>query len=1714
MAVQYISVPENDLSNGIDSRSSENQIAPGFVQDLLNADIIEKRVRKRTGYVGYGGDFPTRVTQLDYVAATNTAIFTLDSGISLDSAVSLTSVKSSPLVIFGRTNNLPTGPFTETDSAKYYPGFLVPVRKELTAPSGTLVIQGSEHGILNTDILVSVVEATDSVSTSYSQILTDSLTINSSNFNISIGYTVPASVDTFVYYQNATPAAGTSYLAVFSHTGSGSETLAIPAGTHNLTNLNIIPQIQLIAGGVASTVIPDMFTVATNGTISVQITAHSASTYHVLLTAAPAAQVSSGVVNALSSGTVVLSNLSKDWVFTGIYLEQTPGGTKELVYPDSAVFDSTLKEYTLTFQNPAATARNFIVYYSYGSVRSNRLEVIDSSVTVDGTDTNPQLTIWGLVQQEIYPTKFAREGWVNHIDIYRQPGEERVVAGLGGNEFAVREFQEAASAYLYPTLVPNLSGRVSSSVILGPTFYATGDTPARTRGYITADGSGTNWVTCTAITYNPGTGLTDYTLTVPNKQVLNSAGVPTSLGSVITTDDFLLIQGAGYTRHEGEFPIQAVSDGVNSITISVQLPDNSSDYNDSGLAAEVGIFTDTLPLSAISSFIPEDVLLSSALGVAPLIVTSSSGSSVTCRGNANVQEVPAGVLITGQRTSSVVPLRTSNPNGVPSVTNLVRGDMVSYTSTARQLRCQVVNSSSNNTGSVASGILTYTSGDTSNILPGQKLLLLNAGACTGVATVISVDSTTQVTTDLTTSCVSCIVAGYTVQLDEEFTWSELPGDATEFQVEERWIPIEAPDDSFNLTPSTHTRYFDTNSYSDQPYARSCMVTDSLFLSNYSDPVYKIDGTSMYRAGLPAWQPGLFLTQETSNTTPRIVISNRIITYSSSPVNAGGYIPIGVNNVNTLPVGTLVRISGSTETYTVTSYQEVVAGTSYNILFDRALDSSVSATGTIAEIADFHYYFRLNAVDANQNVIASAAVQSSDYVVELTADAGINIKLVGLPVFDTYDYARLEVQIYRTKQGQAAPFYLVTTIPMSFNNTTGYIQYLDSFADSDLTQLDPVQSVLAGKEIGTNWSGPLRAKHVTSVGNRLYLANLVGTPTLDLQMVGNANLANSDIAGGTLLFRRDDTDPGTTTDMTNRVKYEWKNGFTGDASAFSIGTNQFSFTTSGSTGCSPGDWIYLTYSTVATTGRLLTYCGWWQVAACTGTTVTVNLTGAAASSTYPDKYTVATATADVPVLLGVDGSLGMIDGDIFDTFSAMRRMGLAISATQRMVDISLVPDFTPWLITRSGNDVTPAGRLVVHQPNITTQTISITPVFSNYSLFINQIKRLTSTATSASTPAYPSRIMASFENYPEIFDSPEVVLDVDSNSAIDVNSADGQEITGIITFFGDATFIAAQQAAIIVVFKTNSIYLINLDEKLAGRNPVQKIETEGLGCTAPYSIAATKKGILFANHSGMYCLRKDLTLDYLGKFMERNWVERVDLTNLLVAQGHHYGVGRMYKLSVPIADTINPATGYVENSEVFVYNHTAEDTLSTAGNTVLMNRTGAWGRYDNHPATGWVNFNSDAFFASTHGRVFKLRSTGLTSDFRDDAGPVDMVVDSRFNDFGNPGIRKIVDKVIISYRTGQTATGTLLSYAIDTEREYTPTTPFQLTIPAVTTGTDDFVSRKVVNVRHSVGRRKCIYMAIRIENGMIDENIEIANIEYVVGGLTAKGITEAAQTGAK
>jgi hypothetical protein len=1710
-----------DFGAGIDQLSAENRLQDGYSESLVNMDPKpEGYLAKRVGYQGHGGFLPVRINKLEYESSD--ICFYLDGSVDV-SSIDLSSIRSTPLIVYGRTSESHAdGDWDNTDSVHYYPSFTTDVRRVFNTGTNTLTIPGTEHG-QGSIVTVGLLESTSDTDNSNSLFFPDSVEITQSTADINIGYTNGTGSDFkgFAYVLDKQPVTGSVFVSSPTSIGTGIGTFTITAATHQLSNFNILVDVYEDTGSIYKKILPDSVTLTSSGTVAITMDNETGSPFNAIfiLTATGVSNVVTGSVAAGSTMTVSISNISKSFINATCYLEQTIGGTKEIVIPDSVSVDSSTGTATISFQNGLSTDATFYVFYEYASININKICVTGSTVSSDYTDDSVQMTLWGLDHRAIYgsnPT-VDRPGWVTHLDSYRSEGETRLVSGLGGNLFEMRTRDEVGTSYLLPRLYPNFRGRVASSTVIGPAFIDTADSSSRTRGYLQFLGGGEGFAQGTAVAWQSGNQV-KYTLNCPNL-VINGT-LSTIISGTSGLEDYLTVNQAGYSINSGTFKIISASNpSTDIIELVVENPDrDSADYDETDAGMECGVFTDRVTFTATSSLINGDLISAEVFtDEASISVSSSSGSTVVLENVLTETTLVAGLLIVASRSTSVLPLRLLTD--VESVENIIKGDMLTYDAIDRELKVLYINPNADlnvtidGDGDAETATVTLSSGDTSGFTTGQTILLTQAGVYTGHREITDIPSSTTFTfsSTETSTGVSATLRGNTIQVDEELEIQDTVDASTPITVARRWIPIEAPDDTFDLTPHTTYRQLDSFAYSEQPILRSVMVANNLYVTNGDDEVLKYDGQNIYRAGLFRWQPSLFSTVDSSPSAPE---TGEIV------INTPQATPTAVNdNIFTVPIGDeskfladqIIRHSytgGYNDYRVLKTFDDGVNGFVQVEAFVSTI--TLGASPLLKRVGVYKYYFRLNAIDANQNIIASAVTGADDTTIQLADTAQVRLRLIGMPAWDLYDYDKLEVEIYRTALDGVAPFYKLATIPMSFNNNDGYIDYIDTDSDDVLKDLDIVNTALLGQELGTTWTEPLRAKYITSASNGLVLGNIKDYPKLDIQLLDTGvRITASVLNGQVYTFRKDNTDAGTTTDMVNRALYEFRDsGSVSITPATDLVNNAgASFTvTSTAHGLGAGDWVYLYHASVAD-GNRLGYAGWWQINSATTDDFTILYNSDASytpTSMDVDSYLTATAPENVPVWLGTDGNYATLNGNA-DTslgyeFWALRRLANAINVSMRKTDITVSgqESFRPWMIANAGSEYN-FGQMVITQPKAVGTFLELElPSFSGYNTFVNGIKRDSAASISAFTSVFPSRIIVSYNNYPEIMDNPTSILDTDSASAIDVNPADGQQITGIIPFFGDTAFGAALQGSVIVVFKTNSIYLVNPATKAAGQNPVQKIESQGLGCTAPYSIAPTKDGIIFANESGIYKLNRSLEVVYLGRRLERIWRSIVDRNQLDIMAGHYYINGNKYKLAVPYkTDTAN--------NKVLVYDTTRE--YSPDGY-----RDGSWTTYDNHPAIGWANLQTDAFLASLLGEVFIIRNTGTLTDYRDDNAAISAEAELRAMDFGDGAIRKVLANVIIDYRVLTSTSGTTVEFAPDLTANYEPLDDFRLTEPTDSPdGLSDAGDVKIQPIRYSIDKRKIVYAQVKVSNSTKDEPVEIAGVSYRVAGMNQKGIIDAKHT---
>jgi hypothetical protein len=1646
VAYEYQTISFKNFGLGINAKSSPNELADGFSERLTNIDINLSSLVKRRGYQGYAGWLPLRVREAQHTADEKLKLF-------FDGDVSFVNSGVVPLVVYGRLDNnltatgTPVEFTTGSDTAHYYSTFTGSIPYTFTAPSGT----GTGFNPGSNDQLFFVTQRSTLAGTGNSSwFYADTYTVDSvSPFDGAVTWSGLASdIDVFVSSYNFTGTAGRELVHTYTTISPNVEGIDISS----LDNLTPVIQCYYDNAGVWTQFIPDAITIDQSLGLADVATSFPSTTDIMILFYAP--DTSDVVETTVSSGggTVVIPTTYDFFHFTCY-------SANSMLLPDAVDYDAATQQATYTFSALPINTPVTVCFMPTG-VQSNFITLDTPGDTSVYSDTRPQLTVWGFNQGDLYAADAPNGAKVMHIDSYRREGEQRLMAGINGVLMRADTAAESGVAYKFGETTVSLDARIDSNQNIGPAFAQTAETAARTTGLVRADNiTSAHQAVCTAVEF-VSTGVSKYTLSLTNKTG--------TLASALTTSDYVTVTGCGQAIHNGTFRISSVSDAENSITVENDRV-TSARYNESGMLAKLGVYTNRFTVLGPSPrFLDGDMLAFSSN--VELECAGSDATTVHVRGVESYIPLYASNKIYGSRTSALVP--------VVAATNFVCGDMLDVTGMSNQPRILGINPSATQTCTITSDgtTATVTASAVINFRAGMRVILTSDFDATinGEYEALSAPSTSSFTVAATwvVSGLTSSIVGPTLQLDEEIDLYDASSPMS-LETAERWVPLESPVTSDNLPFSTYYQHLPSDGFTNQATVRSTVIADNMYFINNQDEVLKYDGTNVYRAGLQYWAPQLFSNVDTG--TASIPLNGTL----ASATAAGSVFTVALGAQAAFTVGSTI-VSNLGDTYTV---QAVGSSGSNGTV---TVTSSILTPGSVTSIQlanRYRYYFRLNAIDANGNITAGAATGLDDYVIDMTAAGQIKHKLVGLPAFGMYNYDSLDVKVYRTLVGSSGPYYRVGVVDLNFNNAAGYIEFTDATADTFLSSLDPVNTALLGEEIGVSWSQPLRAKYLTSMNNKLLLMNVKGYPQLDLSLLadnGFGSLATSALTGKTFLLRKDSNDTGLLTNMVDRINFEFVTSSSGAVSSVTSASGYFEVTTGAAHGLAVGDWVYL-YHAATGNNNDLTFAGWYQVASAPlTTTFRVTTVGTLATSANDVDTWVKATTGYVPVFLGTDGNYAQIGANVLNELTAIQRLASAINATMRATDVTLSgqEDFTPWIAAAAGTTQGP-GRLVLRQDIVldTTFEVVLSAAITGANWFVDGTKRAAASAAQALTPLFQSRITASYENYPEIFDSPDQ-LSAPSAHVIDVNAADGEELTGGLPFFGTSAFTAANQEEFLIAFKENSIYAVDI-----GNGVTSKLRTRGLGCTAPYSIAPTRDGIMFANNSGVYKLDNNLNVVYAGIYIEKIYQDEVNRDALSAATGTHYAIGSAYKLSVPLV-------GSLKNSNVLVYNHQREEE----------NGLGAWTEYTNHPATGWANLGNNAYFASSTGSVFSIRNQDNATDFRDDADAVaETVILLRANDFGAAGIRKSVAYVTSHFEmrySDNVDTAIQIAYDLQTAFE--------------DAGEFDFIksaNTKVKFAQASVPRRKSNYIQVKYTNSTKDESVILAGVDYTVSGLSYLGVNE-------
>jgi hypothetical protein len=1783
---QFVTITDKNFSKGINQLSAESQIQPGYVEDLLNADAEpEGFVSKRKG-METQQSVPVRVTRMTQSpGAPGTVTFYLDSSIDVSSSVDVSQLRSSPLFVYGRTQLAGAYDFTTAATGRYYTVFANDVRLSFAVGLNQAAVYTADaHGFQTASLLVGTSVSTSENTRDNDQFIPSSINIDTTSFTVTaaVDNTGPGVLQAYAYVLGNSNQSGLAYTqgGIVPTPGAGYDFFTIPAATHQLANTDILVQVyDESTPGTLGHVFADSVS-STSGNIEVRFApSFPGSSVRCNLRAVPAAKTREGTALAGATVSVLCTGLATPFLIAQAFLEVTPG-VWELVLPDFFTVDSTALEATVTFTNVTASDARFRVLWAEAQVRTNQLSVAEQVDSVTPADTassgtpDLELTIWGLDHGSIYADpRDGKPGWVTAVDSYRSEGEGYLCTTLGWNLFREAFRVSEGSTYGLVQRWPRLRQRATATRILAPLFHGAANPVERTRGGYNILGGESGWAKVASVAYSGTPGLVTITVSTPSRSLtLNASGAEAGLylpEEANTSADLLSMRFGVWKEFDGDWPVTAVDfSSPTQVVFTVRIPSvNSADYDFVG-QGEAGIFTDLAALTladATKGYLPAvgDTLRSSSFESGVSLVVrgvrvSDTGGNVLLGPVSQATNIPTGQLLTFTHTGEVLALRDDNPLSALTYENVVRGDVLTITGQAsrRTVRSLLPTAGAGGTLTVGAdggeSAFTLSSGDTAPLQIGQVILISKAGVLSGEWCVTSVESITAFMAEplgapLTsyagrTGVAFTLLPGQ-LHLSMPGTFEDSEDSSVTVVTNSRLVPAEYPVSADALPPAAafNTEHLAANSYGDQPLVRTAMANDSMFITNYFDPLQKWDGSNIQRAGLPKWAPAVLVQKATGGGI--VVPPGKTI--AGTRVGAV-FTATALGDVDILSAGQQV-VGSDDVVYTIAAVSTVNKEVTLTTAPVAAI-TSLRAFG----LAIYRYYIRADAVDANGYTLATASYGSEDLRVRLTQSSSVLLRISAMPQWRGLPYDRIRVRIYRTKATGAAPFFKVGELDMPFaygqrfNASTlqsqgNYIDFRDATSDETLGESDPLSGILGGSgaigDVFRSVEAPPPAKYITTIGNQTAYANIRSWPRVDINVVRN-NAVASPVLAESWVLRKDSSDTETVTAPNQRYGYRFI-----AATAANLGTVKALSGSNISTGVdffdvnlgagigrpAIGGWIYLFRNTVSATPRSV-FSGWWLVAAhpaantvrvhCPGMT-----TGVVYNSANDSNAAVITTSAaaptdalmHIPVYIGTDDlNFDTVGGQNPDDFvgRVLYRLAAAVGATMRQgyTDIAAgVPQaktFTPWATALAFGQVG-GSRLQLEFPVALPTTpelqlgVSVAAAPAGFEVFGNDTPRAPTASVGARTLIRSSRVLLTTAGYPELVDNPFTAFpQSETNTVVDVNPADGQDITGIVPFFGESVFGGAMASGQLVVFKTDSIYL--LDPATRG---LTKIESQGVGCAAPGSIASTRQGVIFAHTSGLYRITRSVAVEPIGTNLDRIWQLKVDKSpaSLAVMQAHNYAASRRYRFFWPSQEDAG-ITGYApRNSNAFSYDYTPE----------MKGEAGGWSRYDNHNLTNACNLAGEAYAGTWAGRLVRFLQADAAESYRDEGEAIPMQVTFRAQDFGDEASRKKLLHLLLGFRlpassdgSGVTLRGVQVEQAQDLKDNFVQLDAAVIAAAGPRDGLSSGVQVKQQTLRYSPEYTKAIYHQIRISDATLSAPVQIVSLGYRVSGLSTKGTTQA------
>jgi hypothetical protein len=450
--------------------------------------------------------------------------------------------------------------------------------------------------------------------------------------------------------------------------------------------------------------------------------------------------------------------------------------------------------------------------------------------------------------------------------------------------------------------------------------------------------------------------------------------------------------------------------------------------------------------------------------------------------------------------------------------------------------------------------------------------------------------------------------------------------------------------------------------------------------------------------------------------------------------------------------------------------------------------------------------------------------------------------------------------------------------------------------------------------------------------------------------------------------------------------------------------------------------------------------------------------------YADDVPSADVTLPSDVLSRVTRNWAKLVNGVMNDNAYYKRVAEELG-TNPTTGLSYDPNYVlgDWCFAKWGQTIGSGNVEVVQQ---TTDSLTFQILYSGnpsgFEIFSNGY--LSSNPVIGLEKVFPSRLVVSYKNYPESVVNPYADDQFKSFSAIDVNASDGEEITGLASFFGQSSTGGAQLSPTIIAFKSNSVYAVNVATK-----ETQKLQSLGQGCTIPDSIASTDDTIFFANDTGIYKVTRDLNVKFVGDLLDKYYGALNKTTLRLRGYGIADNFSHTYKMAVPTGAS-------AVNDELAVYNF----------ESMSKQAEGSWVFHNNIPMSSAKQTNDKFWFGNFKGRIFQIRDTGNVTDYRDDDAAINATFTYAPQAFGDIGRYKKMSHVIVQF-DGAGPSAVQGEMALDLSSDFT----------ALDTAVMGSGNWKGVSVAYSPPPANAVFYQLKLSHNVIDEDCVINGLAFKI-----------------